>query len=141
MNLTAKKLIDYKNKQGEVWYKGWRLVNVDTGKAVGMMAYNSYHETQFNVQIYSPVHEDLGPVGCKAFATGLEALIWAREQIEQLQEPTVADYEAAIHKVRDYRYQDSVSDDFAYSNGKIDRWDRIERQLKDRMHGLTPSAI
>jgi hypothetical protein len=130
MELTARII----NRTGD-WYRVWSLQD-NTGKVYGRMVYNGYREAVYTVEIFSLVHEELGPVRCYTFEHRDVALARARDQIENLQEPTVADYEAAIRKVKDYCYQDSMSDDFAYSNGKIARWDRIERELKDRMHAL-----
>ncbi len=130
MELTARII----NRTGD-WYKVWSLQD-NSGKAYGRMTYNGYRGTTYTVEIFSPVHEELGPIRCSMFGLRDDGLTWARDQIENLQEPTVTDYEAAIRKVKDSRYQDSMSDDFAYSNGKLARWDRIERQLKDRMHSL-----
>jgi hypothetical protein len=127
------------NRTGD-WYKVWSLQD-NSGKSYGRMTYNGYRGATYTVEIFSPAHEELGPIRCNMFGLRDDGLTWARDQIENLQEPTVADYEAAIRKVKDSCYQDSMSDDFAYSNGKLARWDRIERELKDRMHGLTQGAI
>jgi hypothetical protein len=116
------------------WYKVWSLQD-NIGKAYGRMIYNG-QRVAYTVEIFSPVHVELGPIACKEFKVRDEALTWARDQIENLQEPTVADYEAAIRKVKDSRYQDEMADDFAYSNGKIARWDRIERALMNRMNNV-----
>ena len=129
MELTARII----NRTGD-WYKVWSLQD-NSGKAYGRMVYNG-HRVAYTVEIFSPVHAELGNVGCSEFKVRDEALKRARDQIENLQEPTVADYEAAIRKVKDSRYQDEMSDDFAYSNGKIARWDRVERELKSRVHAL-----
>lgn len=135
MNLTAR------NTNRTEKFKSWALVDDDSGKWYGSLFYNSYRGVSFTVEINNPLHKDLGPLCVEIFSVREEALAWARKQIENLQEPTVADYEAAIRKVKDCCYQDSMSDDFAYSNGKIARWDRLERELKDRMHSLTPATI
>jgi hypothetical protein len=134
MNLTAR------NTDRNEKFKKWALLDDDSGKLYGSLFYNSYRGESFTVEINNPLHKDLAPLCVKMFSVREEALTWAREQIENLQEPTVADYEAAIRKVKDFRYRDEMADDFAYSNGKIARWDRLERELKDRMHSLTPSA-
>jgi len=135
VNLIATKLIDYKDKQGQVWYKGWHLKDVDTQKVYGMLAYNSKWTTGrfFGVSIYSQIHPELGCVASREFVTKEEALTWAREQIESLREPTFAQYQKALERIMNYRYQDEMSDDFAYSNGKIARWDRIEREVRAKM--------
>lgn len=129
MELTARII----NRTGD-WYRTWSLQD-NSRKSYGRMTYNG-HRGMYTVEIFSPVHEELGNVGCGEFKVLDKALAWARKVIEDLPEPTVANYEAAICKVKDYCYQDEMSDDFAYSNGKIARWDRIERELKDRMHKL-----
>jgi hypothetical protein len=130
MELTARII----TRTGD-WYKVWSLQD-SSGKAYGRMVYNG-QRVAYTVEIFSPVHEELGPIRCNEFGLRSDGLTWARDQIENLQEPTVADYEAAIRKVKDSRYQDEMADDFAYSNGKIARWDRIERALMNRMHKLS----
>lgn len=129
MELTARII----NRTGD-WYKVWSLQD-SSGKAYGRMVYNG-HRVTYTVEIFSPVHAELGPIACSEFKVRDEALTWARYVIENLPVPTVANYEAAIRRVKDSRYQDEMSDDFAYSNGKIDRWDRIERELKSRLLDL-----
>lgn len=134
MNLTATKMVEYKD-QGVTWYKDWRLVDVDTGKVYGIMLYNSRFTTcgHFIVNIYSPIHRDLGNHAAETFSTRAEALAWAREQIENMGEPTLEQLERAIKNIREWRYQDEISDDFAYSNGKIARWDDLERKVRAMM--------
>ena len=134
MELTARII----NRTGD-WYRVWSLQD-SSKKSYGRMSYNGYRG-MYKVEIFIPVHEELGNIACSEFNVRAVALTWAREIIEDLPEPEVANYEAAIRKVKDFRYQDEMSDDFAYSNGKIARWDRIERELKDRMHSLTQGAI
>jgi hypothetical protein len=129
MELTARII----NRTGD-WYKVWSLQD-SSRKAYGRMVYNG-HRVAYTVEIFSPVHEELGNIGCKEFKVRNEALTWARKVIEDLPEPTIPNYEAAIQLVKDSRYQDEMADDFAYSNGKIARWDRIERALMNRMHAL-----
>ena len=137
VNLTANKLIEYKDKQGVVWYKGWHLKDVDTQKVYGMLIYNSMWTTGkcFGISIYSQIHPELGVHrgAVQEFVTKEEALTWAREQIEDLREPTFAQYQAALERIKDARYRDEMADDFAYSNGKIARWDRIEREVRAKM--------
>ena len=129
MELTARVI-----NRTDGWYKYWSLQD-SAGKNYGQMTYNS-HRGMYTVEIFSPVHKELGNVGCNEFAVRDEALTWARKIIEDLPEPTVADYEAAIRKVKDSRYQDEMAYDFAKSNGNIDRWDRIEREIKSRLLDL-----
>lgn len=135
VNLTATKLIDYKNKQGQIWYKGWHLKDVDTQKVYGLMVYNSHWTggKNFGITIYSPIHTELGSVASQEFATKEEALTWAREQIEILREPTFNQFQEALERIKDARYRSEMSDDFAYTNGTIARWDRIEREVRALM--------
>ena len=135
VNLTATKLIDYKDKQGQIWYKGWHLKDVDTQKVYGMLVYNSKWTTgrYFGVSIYSQIHAELGCVASQEFVTKEEALTWAREQIEDLREPTFAQYQAVLEWIKDARYRDEMADDFAYTNGKVARWDRNEREVRTMM--------
>lgn len=129
MELHAVKLIDYKNKQGTVWYKGWHLQDLDTHKVYGMMVYNQHWQAdqQFAIYIFNPIHQDLGNQAAENFATRAEALAWARKQIEELKQPTFVQLKETLERIKEGRYQDEMSDDFAYSNGKIARWDFLER--------------
>ena len=135
VNLVATKLIDYKDKQGQIWYKGWHLKDVDTQKVYGMLIHNSKWTNgwRFGVSIYSQIHPELGCVASREFVTKEEALTWAREQIEDLREPTFAQYQEALERIKDARYRSEMSDDFAYTNGTIARWDRIEREVRAKM--------
>lgn len=135
IGLHAVKINSFVDKQGVTWYKGWHLKDTDTLKVYGMMVYNSHWTTGkcFGITIYSPIHPELGCVASREFATKEEALTWAREQIEDMREPTFRHYQATLERIKDARYQDEMSDDFAYSNGKIARWDRIEREVRTKM--------
>lgn len=135
VNLTAKKITSFVDKHGVTWYKGWHLKDVDTLKVYGMMVYNSHWTSgkHFGVSIYSQIHAELGCVASQEFVTKEEALTWAREQIEDLREPTFAQYQAALERIKDARYRDEMADDFAYTNGKVARWDRIEREVRTMM--------
>jgi hypothetical protein len=62
------------------------------------------------------------------------ALAWARHEIENQKEPTMEELESLLLKVKQSRYNDEMSDDFAYSNGKIDRWDRLEAKIRNHMN-------
>jgi len=139
MNLIAKKIIDYKNKDGEIWYKGWRLIDNDTQKVYGTLVYNSHHKVgeQFGVTVYNPISEELGTdTRLGTFATRSQALTWAREQIEDLPEITREVLQQTLDNIKNWRYQDEMADDFAYSNGKISRWDRLEREVRSKMEKI-----
>ena len=135
VNLTAKKVTSFVDKHGVTWYKGWHLTGVDTLKVYGVMVYNSHWTTgkHYSVTIYSQIHTELGAVSSKEFVTKEEALTWAREQIEDLREPTFNHFQEALERIKNYRYQDEMSDDFTFSNGTIARWDRIEREVRTKM--------
>ena len=135
VNLVAKNITSFVDKHGVTWYKGWHLKDVDTLKVYGMMVYNSKWTTgkHFGVTIYSPIHTELGSVGSMEFVTKEEALTWARGWIESLREPTFAQYQQALERIKEARYRDEMSDDFAYTNGKTARWNRIEREVRARM--------
>ena len=135
MNLVAKNITNSAdNRTGDVWLKKWSLMDEDTSQVFGEMVWNSYWGVhKFSVSIYSPIHAELGLQGYATFEDRAEALTWAREQIQRLPSPTPSLVEAAIQKVRDSRYQDEMSDDFAYSNGKVAYWDRLERELQNML--------
>lgn len=135
VNLTAKKVTSFVDKHGVTWYKGWHLTDVDTLKVYGMLVYNSKWTTGrfFGVSIYSQIHSELGCVASWEFVTKEEALTWAREQIEDLRVPTFAQFQEALERIKEARYRSEMSDDFAYTNGTIARWDRIEREVRAKM--------
>jgi len=135
MNLVAKNITNSAdNRTGDVWLKKWSLMDEDTSQVFGEMVWNNHWSTQkFNVSIHNPIHAELGLQSYATFEDRAEALTWAREQIQRLPTPTRALVEAAIQKVRDSRYQDEMSDDFAYSNGKVAYWDRLERELQNML--------
>lgn len=133
MELVARKVRNYGD-----WYKLWHLVNVANDKVVGEMVFNSNHTTgakfpKYHAFIRNPLHPALGNVANKSFNTLNEALVWSREQIENLPTPTAEDYKSAIERVKDARYRDEMSDDFAYTNGKIAYWIQVERELRNMM--------
>lgn len=134
MNLIAKcvnKFTDQRN--GEVWFKIWNLTEINSTKTFGTLTWNSrWGEKKFCVGISNPIHPDLGLHNYAFFEDQSEALNWAREQIEGLS-ISRASVEAAIQQVRDNRYGDEMSDDFAYSNGKVDRWNKLERELENML--------
>ena len=135
VNLTAKKVTSFVDKHGVTWYKGWHLTDVDTLKVYGMLVYNSKWTTGkcFGISIYSQIHSELGCVASREFVTKEEALAWAREQIESLRVPTFAQFQEALERIKEARYRDEMSDDFAYTNGKTARWNRIEREVRAMM--------
>jgi len=132
MNLVAKNISNAADtRTGDVWFKKWSLMDADTKAVFGEMVWNNHWSTQkFNVSIHNPIHAELGLQSYATFEDRAEALKWAREQIQRLPTPTRALVEAAIQSVRDSRYRDEMSDDFAYSNGKVAHWNRLERELK-----------
>jgi hypothetical protein len=38
--------------------------------------------------------------------------------------------------VKDSRYQDEMSDDYAYSNGKVAHWNKLQRELENQLKTL-----
>lgn len=131
MKLIAKKV----ESLGD-WLKKYALQDTN-GKIYGDMYINTStkHGIFFTVNIRNPIHPDV--IGeCKTFTTQHTALVWARKQIENLPIPTIQDYIDLLEQIKEWRYEDMVSDDFAYSNGKIARWDRIELDVRKRMEKL-----
>ena len=57
-------------------------------------------------------------------------LAWAREMIVNEAAPTLESLDAELARCREFRYQDEMADDFAYSNGKIARWDSLLNNLQ-----------
>lgn len=119
--------------KNSTWYKKWNLTCLDTGRVYGTMIFNSYHEKNFSVFINSNVHPELGCSKYGTFSDRAEALVWARSHIEKLSEPTVLDIKEAIDRAKDARRCAEMSDDFAYTNGKIARWDRIIHELEEML--------
>lgn len=139
MNLLAVKTTEYKDRKGLVWFKNWELRDRETKKIYGTMTFNSgwSPNDRFSVVISSVIHHELGGIASEAFGTAEMALAWARRQIEALPEPTVEQLQEAVERIRSARYRDEMSDDFAYSNGKIDRWNRLERLVLNKIEILT----
>lgn len=139
MHLLAVKTDEKWDSKGRIWFKNWDLQDADTKKVYGVMAFNSAWTDgkRYSVVIYSPIHWELGSVACEMFGTVEPALAWARQRIEALSEPTVEELQAAVESIRASRYRDEMSDDFAYSNGKIARWNRLERLVLNKIEILT----
>lgn len=138
MNLVAKLMSNStNNRAGDVWLKKWNLMDADTSWVFGEMTWNSRWSTQkYCVSIHNPVHTELGLQGYATFEDRAEGLKWAREQIEGLPPVTRENIEAAIQRVKDSRYQDEMSDDYAYSNGKVAHWNRLQRELENQLKTL-----
>lgn len=139
MDLVAVKTTEYKDRKGLVWFKNWELRDSDTKKIYGTMTFNSgwAPNDRFSVVISSVIHHELGGIASEAFGTAEMALAWARRQIEALPEPTVEQLYEAVERIRSARYSDEMHDDFAYTNGKIAHWDRLERIVLDKIESLT----
>lgn len=128
MELVAKKM-------PEVTYiECWSLQERHTGKRYGMLM--RARNKKCIVEIHNPVHPELKPFATKGTDDLDSALVWAREQIESIPPLTVESCFEAFEQIERQRHQDEMSDDFAYSNGKIDRWKRIEREIRNLMEKL-----
>jgi hypothetical protein len=138
MNLVAKTVCEYANQRtGVAWGKKWQLTDLDSNKTYGELMWNSLWGTQkFCVSILNPVHPELGLHSYTLFEDRTVALKWAREQIEGLPSVTCELIDAAIQRVKDSRYQDEMSDDYAYSNGKVAHWNKLQRELENQLKTL-----
>ena len=105
----------------------WELRIQESGKVVGELIHNPSKGT------YTAL--------VRSRCTGLvresdsgedrdQVLAWARRMIVDEPTPTLESLDAEIARCREFRYQDEMSDDFAYSNGKIARWDRLLNNLQ-----------
>lgn len=60
-----------------------------------------------------------------------EALAWVRQTVEN-EPPLTEEYlNELIATTKRSRYMDEMSDDFAYSNGKVDRWNSLIKHLEN----------
>jgi hypothetical protein len=113
----------------------WHLLD-EAGHLYGQLNYNGFGADQYRVFIFSTVHPDLGSKVNHTFDNRAEALAWAREQIIALEPPTEVEILNAIERVKQARYSDEMSDDYAYSNGKVARWDRIKMELQAKLRQM-----
>jgi hypothetical protein len=129
MTCKAVKIDELKNRTHGVWYKKWELRDGD--RCFGEMVNNIYSSdcTQFTVYFFSALGKDFGVTGFKAFASRDEALAYARDNKDCNVSYTLAMVDHHLALLKDSRYQEEMSDDFFYTNGKGDRYDRKEREL------------
>jgi hypothetical protein len=119
------------------WFKRWNLIDDNTGHVYGTMIYTESkrdHTHSYNIFIHNTVDPALWSDKTYSNTNREVALAWARNQIENQKEPTMEELESLLLKVKQSRYDDEMSDDFAYSNGKIDRWDRLEAKIRNHMN-------
>lgn len=134
-DMTARKVEEYADNTGRVWFRRWELFVDDSRESQGTLVFNDqwlerdYHG-KYAVYIYSPLGKDYGSTWWQSFRTREEALKKARIEIENKPALTAEMISDAIAKLKESRYQTEMSDDFAYSNGSIDRIDRKINHLK-----------
>ena len=88
---------------------------------------NSYQVSVFNPEIPEMV------IAFDEFEDLTVALSWVRSKIEEVASFGIEYYMNVLERTKNSRYQTEMSDDFAYSNGSIARYDRlisaIERKI------------
>lgn len=116
--------------------KRWDLKEAGTETFLGRLLFNP-HGKFFTVEIVSRHTGDV--IGCQMFEgdsceVRSQALAYAREVISQDVPPDRAKLLALIESYKAARYQDEMSDDYAYSNGKYAYWSakiqKVENMLK-----------
>lgn len=133
--MIARKTEECADKSGRVWMKRWELFVDGNPESQGCVIYNDYWTEKaqggnYALYIYSPLGGDYGCIFDQMFKTREEALQKARIEIENKPSVTVEMITDTIAKLKESRYQKEMSDDFAYSNGSIDRIDRKINHLK-----------
>ena len=138
MTCKAVKIEELKNRTHGVWYKKWALYDGD--RCFGEMVNNIYSADQFTVYFFSALGKDFGVTGFKAFPSRDQALAYARENKDCNVSYTLEMVDHHLALLKDSRYQEEMSDDFFYTNGKGDRYDRKERELLRMRAQLTEAA-
>ena len=138
MTCKAVKIEELKNRTHGVWYKKWALYDGD--RCFGEMVNNIYSADQFTVYFFSALGKDFGVTGFKAFPSRDQALAYARENKDCNVSYTLEMVDHQLALLKDTRYQEEMSDDFFYTNGKGDRYDRKERELLRMRAQLTEAA-
>ena len=138
MTCKAVKIEELKNRTHGVWYKKWALYDGD--RCFGEMVNNIYSANQFTVYFFSALGKDFGVTGFKAFPSRDQALAYARENKDCNVSYTLEMVDHQLALLKDTRYQEEMSDDFFYTNGKGDRYDRKERELLRMRAQLTEAA-
>jgi len=114
----------------------WDLREVGTETSRGFLLFNP-HGKFFTVQVNSRYTDDV--LACEMFEgddceTRKKALQYAREKITQEEPPTRESLTLKLEAYKAARYQDEMSDDYAYSNGKYAYWSakiqKVENMLK-----------
>lgn len=130
MNMTCMAKLIGKNvdRDGTIWLKEWALMDGD--REFGNMIWNKRStDKPFTIMFYSPLGKDFGVTGTKTFTDVDEALAYAKENKDCNKTYTMAMVEDRLAKLKEYRRQEEMSDDYFYSNGKGRMYDERQNQL------------
>lgn len=109
------------------WSTRWELRVAGPETVVGSL----FHNRATNYYTASVQSRFTGlQLGAEQRITKQAALAWARGVIVNEPQPTPESLDRDIAGLKEARYQDEMSDDFAYSNGKIAAWDEKIRRLE-----------
>lgn len=129
MNMTCVAKLTNKNidRDGTVWLKEWALFDGD--REFGNMIWHKNLDKPFKVWFHSPLGKDFGVIGFNMFNDAFEALAYAKENKDCNKTYTMAMVEDRLAKLKEYRRQEEMSDDYFYSNGKGRIFDERRNQL------------
>ncbi len=108
----------------------WNLFDENNNVIGAILKYkirNSYQVSVFHPEIPEML------IACSDIEELTDALSWVRSKIEEVADYGIEYYTNVLERTKNSRYQTEMSDDFAYSNGSISRYDRlisaIERKI------------
>jgi len=108
----------------------WNLFDENNNVIGAILKYkirNSYQVSVFHPEIPEML------IACSDIEDLTNALSWVRSKIGEVAGFGVEYYMNILERTKNSRYQTEMSDDFAYSNGSISRYDRlisaIERKI------------
>jgi len=93
------------------------------------MVWNEHWNKPLQVMFHSPLGKNFGITGVMEFTDVSEALTYAKENKDQNKTYTMAMVEHHLEKLREYRYQEEMSNDLFYVSGLAASYDAREREL------------
>lgn len=139
MTCIAKATNKRYDKNGVTWFKEWALFDGD--REFGVMVWNKHWDKSFQVMFHSPLGKRFGIAGVMEFTDVSEALAYARENKDQNKTYTMAMVEHHLEKLREYRYQEEMSNDFFYVSGMAASYDARKRELMRLKSALVQNGI
>jgi hypothetical protein len=90
----------------------------------------------YQVSVYNPEIPEM-LIACSSIENLNDALSWVRSKIEEVSGFGIEYYMNALEGNKNSRYRAEMSDDFAYSNGTIARYDRLISAIERKIASLS----